>query len=54
MIKIEHAAAEKKQGMTLAELREFVAQTMRDDLPDSTRLHAVIGLNGRLQRLETR
>jgi len=47
-------AEDKKQGMTLAELMQFVQSAMRLDVDGSVRLKATVGFGGQLQKVETR
>lgn len=45
-------AADRKNGMTFGDLREFVADAMLADVPDDTKVEALVGFRGQVTRLE--
>ncbi len=49
---IAHSPADKKAGMTFAELRLFVQAAMSADVPDDTKVEAYVGWGAQIQRLE--
>lgn len=51
---IKAAAADPKQGMTLAELAVFVQSALREDADDDMPVRVIANMRGGIKRLETR
>lgn len=50
-MKIEVAAIDRKNGMTLAELITFVASCQRNDVEPDTPIKAALGWSGRVRMI---
>lgn len=51
MITLETEAADKKQGMTLAELGELMRQAVELQVPLSTPVRVTVGWSGQVQKV---
>lgn len=51
MIEIARTATDKKAGMTLADLRAFLAEVDRAGLADASPIKATVGFKSQLQKL---
>lgn len=47
-------ASDKKQGMTFAELRQFVSEGMRYDVADDTKVECWVGFRSQIQKVQVR
>ncbi|WP_293784126.1 hypothetical protein [uncultured Aeromicrobium sp.] len=50
---LPYTAIDKRTGITLGELRGYLAAADRLQLPDTTELHAEITIRGRIKKLST-
>jgi hypothetical protein len=53
-IEIARTADDKKQGMTLADLRAFLAEVDRAGIPDTSVVKAAVGFKAQLQKVGVR
>lgn len=52
MIEIGRTADDMKAGMTIADLRAFLAEIDRTGLPDTTPVKGTVGFKSQLQKLK--
>lgn len=52
MITRTQKAIDPKEGMTFGELRQFVQDSLRYDIPDSAKVKVVMGMRSQIKSME--